>query len=113
MLRNIWRSIYISPFCIIQTLIFLSAFDSKLAFANCNLFGCSDSILAACNPFGCPNSPMGESCTLFGCPPSLQPSNTSPLEQQQQQQQSGSGQQQQQHQQILEETTTSTSTSNP
>ena len=46
--------------------------DIKPAFANCNIFGCSQSSAAECNPFGCPKAPAGESCTPFGCPESPQ-----------------------------------------
>ena len=47
--------------------------DIKPAFANCNIFGCSQSSAAQCNPFGCPKAPAGESCTPFGCPESPRP----------------------------------------
>ena len=47
--------------------------DTKPAFADCNLFGCSQSSVAECNPFGCPKPPSGKACTPFGCPESPQP----------------------------------------
>jgi len=50
--------------------------DTKPAFADCNLFGCSQSSAAQCNPFGCPKAPAGESCTPFGCPASPQSPQT-------------------------------------
>ena len=53
--------------------IFAVFADIKPAFANCNIFGCSQSSAAQCNPFGCPKAPAGESCTPFGCPESPRP----------------------------------------
>lgn len=50
--------------------IFAVFADIKPAFANCNIFGCSQSSAAQCNPFGCPKAPAGEICTPFGCPES-------------------------------------------
>lgn len=74
LLRNL---VSIGVVSIISTSI---SFESKPALAGCNLFGCSQSRVAECNPFGCPKLPLGEACSLLGCPPSppLQPTQPQP-----------------------------------
>lgn len=83
-LRNIQAPLVLNWLLIAGSTGVLIGFEHKSAFANCNIFGCSQSSVADCNAFGCPNSPHGAECNVFGCPAS--PTTTQSRQQQSSQQ---------------------------